>query len=140
MKITGKLIQVTDVQQISNTFKKRSFVIEYIENPQYPEYISFDLIQDRCSIIESFKIDNEIEVSFNLKGRKWINPEGFKKYFNSLHAWKIEMISNKYQKNTENTFKSESESESGPGPGPQFKSQSKHGLESESLNTEELPF
>ena len=138
MKITGKLIQVTDVQQISNTFKKRSFVIEYIENPQYPEYISFDLIQDRCSIIESFKIDNEIEVSFNLKGRKWINPEGFKKYFNSLHAWKIEMISNKYQKNTENTFKSESESESGPGP--QFKSQSKHGLESESLNTEELPF
>jgi len=138
MKITGKLIQVTDVQQISNTFKKRSFVIEYIENPQYPEYISFDLIQDRCSIIESFKIDNEIEVSFNLKGRKWINPEGFKKYFNSLHAWKIEMISNKYQKSTENTFKSELES--GSGSGSQFKSQSKHELDSESLNTEELPF
>lgn len=136
MKITGKLIQVTDVQQISNTFKKRSFVIEYIENPQYPEYISFDLIQDRCSIIESFKIDDEVEISFNLKGRKWINPEGFKKYFNSLHAWKIEIISNKYQKNTENTFKSNSGSESES----QFKSQSKHGLETESLNTEELPF
>ena len=70
MKIIGKLIHLTSIQKVSNTFKKRTFVVEYIENPQYPEYISFELIQERCEIIEPFKIGDEIEVSFNIKGRK----------------------------------------------------------------------
>lgn len=90
MKINGKILEITDIQQISDTFKKRTFVLEYVENPQYPEYVSFELIQDRCELIDSFQVDQEIEVSFNLKGRKWINREGETKYFNSLQAWRIE--------------------------------------------------
>ena len=99
MKIIGKLIHLTSIQKVSNTFKKRTFVVEYIENPQYPEYISFELIQERCEIIEPFKIGDEIEVSFNIKGRKWINSEGSKKYFNSLQAWRIQLNSNQYNEN-----------------------------------------
>jgi hypothetical protein len=90
MKINGKLLEVMETQQVSDSFKKRTFIVEYIENPQYPEYISFELTQDRCELIDSFKVNQEVSVSFNLRGRKWTNPQGETKYFNSLQAWRVE--------------------------------------------------
>ncbi len=90
MKVNGKLIEIQATQQISEAFKKRSFVLEYAENPQYPEYVSFELIQDRCELINNFKEGQDVEVSFNLKGRKWVSPEGVTKYFNTLQAWRVE--------------------------------------------------
>jgi hypothetical protein len=92
MKITGKLVEVMATQQVSDGFKKRTFIIEHTENPLYPEYISFELIQDRCDLVDSFELNQEITVSFNLKGRKWVNPQGETKYFNSLQAWRLEAM------------------------------------------------
>ena len=94
MHITGKIIEINDLQQISESFKKRSFVLEYAENIQYPEYISFELIQDKCSIIDEFHQGDHVTVHFNLRGRKWTNPDGVVKYFNTLQAWRLEKISN----------------------------------------------
>jgi hypothetical protein len=90
MKINGKILEIMDTQQVSDSFKKRTFILEYTENPQYPEYINFELIQDRCELIDSFQVDQDVVVSFNLKGRKWISPAGETKYFTSLQAWRIE--------------------------------------------------
>ncbi len=92
MKVRGKLLEIKETQQVSDTFKKRVFVLEYAGNPQYPEYVSFELIQDRCSLLDGFQPGQEVEVSFNLKGRKWINPQGETKYFNAIQAWRIEAI------------------------------------------------
>ena len=89
MNITGKLIEINPSQQVSDTFKKRSFVVEYAENPQYQEYISFELIQDKCDILDGFSQGEEVIVHFNLRGRKWTNPEGVVKYFTTLQAWRI---------------------------------------------------
>ena len=71
MKITGKILAINDTQQISDTFQKRTFVLTYAEHPQYPEYITFDLVQDRCSLIDGFQVGQDVEVSFNLRGRQW---------------------------------------------------------------------
>lgn len=90
MNIKAKLLEKSDTQQISASFKKREFVVEYSENPQYPEFIKFELIQDRCDLIDAIQPGQEVEVYFNLKGRKWTDPKGEVKYFNSLQAWKIE--------------------------------------------------
>lgn len=90
MHITGKLFEINTTQQVSDSFKKRTFIVEYAENPQYPEYISFELIQDKCDLLDGFNEGEEITVHFNLRGRKWINPEGVAKYFNSLQAWRLE--------------------------------------------------
>ncbi|MEM8894193.1 MAG: DUF3127 domain-containing protein [Bacteroidota bacterium] len=92
MNIKAKLLEKSDTQQISATFKKREFIVEYSENPQYPEFIKFELIQDRCDLIDPIQPGQEIDVSFNLKGRKWTDPKGEVKYFNSLQAWKIERV------------------------------------------------
>ena len=89
MNIKGKLLEKFETTKITETFKKREFVIEYAENPMYPEYVKFELIQDRCDLIEPFSLGDEIDVDFNLKGRKWTDKQGETKYFNSLQAWKI---------------------------------------------------
>ncbi|HLP34778.1 MAG TPA: DUF3127 domain-containing protein [Amoebophilaceae bacterium] len=90
MNITGKLIEINDSQYVSESFKKRAFVLEYIENPQYPEYVSFELVQDKCDLLDGFSVGEEVTVHFNLRGRKWTNADGIVKYFNSLQAWRLE--------------------------------------------------
>jgi len=92
MNIRGKLFEINDVSKVSESFRKREFVIEYKENPQYPEYLKFELIQDKCDLLNNFKVGSIVEVYFNLKGRSWTNPKGEKVYFNSLQAWRLEPI------------------------------------------------
>jgi len=90
MNVKGKILEIFETQNISNTFKKREFVLEYVENPQYPEYLKFEMIQDKCSLLDGLNVGDEVNVYFNLKGRKWTDPKGVDKYFNSLQAWKFE--------------------------------------------------
>ena len=94
MEIKAKLLEKFDTVNVSDTFRKREFVVEYAENPQYPEYIKFELIQERCDQLDQYNIDQEINISFNLRGRKWTNPEGKVIYFNSLQAWKLDAVNN----------------------------------------------
>jgi hypothetical protein len=89
METTGKLVEVFETQQVSDKFKKRDFVLEIAENPQYPETVKFELQQDKCSLIDNYQQGTEITVSFNLRGRSWTNPQGVKQYFNTLQAWKV---------------------------------------------------
>ena len=90
MQIIGKLIKKYDTQVVSDKFQKREFVVEYSEKPEYPTFIKFELIQDKVSIIDNLEIGTTINVSFNLKGRKWTNKQGEEVFFNTLQAWKIE--------------------------------------------------
>ncbi|RJE74672.1 MULTISPECIES: DUF3127 domain-containing protein [Reichenbachiella] len=90
MEIKAKLLEKYDTATFgASGFKKREFVVEYAENPQYPEFVKFELIQDKCEQLDAFNIGQELNVAFNLKGRKWTNPQGQVVYFNSLQAWRI---------------------------------------------------
>ena len=84
MEITGKLLECMDTVQVSERFRKREFVLEYADNPEYPEYIKFELAQDRCELLDSFQPGQKVRVDFDLKGRRWTDPQGQVKYFNSL--------------------------------------------------------
>lgn len=94
MEIKGKLIEIFDEVQISDRFRKREFVIEYADNPQFPEYIKLECIQDKCSMLDNFRLGQDVNVSINLKGRKWTDPRGEVKYFNTIQAWRIEAADN----------------------------------------------
>ena len=93
MNIKGKILEINPTQQINDTFRKREFVLEYAENPQYPEFVKFECIQDKCDLLDTFQSGSDVDVYFNLKGRKWVDPQGVTKYFNSLQAWKIDALS-----------------------------------------------
>ena len=89
MQLSARIIEIFETQNISATFKKREFVLEFIER-QYPEYIKFEFVQDKCDLLDKYQIGQDVNIEFNLKGRKWENPQGEVKYFNTLQAWRIE--------------------------------------------------
>jgi len=90
MEIKAKLIEKYETATLgTGGFRKRVFVVEYAENPEYPEFIKFELIQDKCDELDKFELGAIIDIAFNLKGRKWTNPKGEVVYFNSLQAWKL---------------------------------------------------
>ena len=87
------MLEISDTVQIKETFRKRDFVLEYSDNPQYPEYVKFECIQDKCDMLDNYSVGQDVTVSFNLKGRKWVDPQGETKYFNSLQAWRMQPAS-----------------------------------------------
>ena len=90
MEIVAKLIEKYETATFgTGGFRKREFVVEFAENPEYPEFIKFELIQDKCDDLDQYEIGANITIAFNLKGRKWVNPKGEKVYFNSLQAWRL---------------------------------------------------
>lgn len=89
MEITGKIYAIDETNQVSDTFKKRDLILEYAENPLYPEYIKFEAVQDKTALLDKFKEGDTVSVSFNLRGRPYTNAAGFTTYFNSLVIWKI---------------------------------------------------
>ena len=92
MEIKGKVHEVGATQQVSETFKKRDLIVEYAENPTYPEYIRFEALQDKTGLLDTFKAGDEVEVFFNLRGRPWTDKSGKTSYFNSLVIWRINAV------------------------------------------------
>lgn len=92
MEIRGKVHEIGAVQQVTDTFKKRDLVVQYAENPQFVEYIRFEATQDRTSLFDNLNVGDEVEVSFNLRGRPWTNKDGVTSYFNSLVAWRVAKV------------------------------------------------
>ena len=95
--MTGKLIVKNDAEQITDSFKKREFVLSD-ESSQYPQEIMFQLVQDKCDLIEPYQINDEVKVNFNLRGRRWENPKTNEtKFFVSLDAWRLEKVAQENQ-------------------------------------------
>lgn len=82
----GKLHKKYETEQKSGTFKTREFVILQ-EQGQYPNYVKFQLVQDRCDIIDNIAEGSNIKVYFDLRGREWQD-----KYFTNLQAWRVEGV------------------------------------------------
>lgn len=94
-ELKGKLIEIFDEQQVSESFRKREFVIEKAEQvgeQQYIEQIKFQAVQDKCDMLNGLNKGDEVNVSFNIRGRAWENKEGETKYFTNLDAWRIEAV------------------------------------------------
>lgn len=93
MDITGILKVKGEAEQVSEKFRKREFVLTD-NSSQYPQHISFQLTQDKCGLIDAIAVGSTIKVHFNLRGRMWESPKGEVKYFNTLEAWRIEVVQN----------------------------------------------
>lgn len=99
MEVTGKFYKIQDVQEITEKFKKKEFVLEMSTNPAYVEKVIFQLSQDRVDLIDSYKEGDEVKVHYNLKGREWTSPKGEVKFFNTLDVWKVEDVSSESNDN-----------------------------------------
>ena len=94
-EITGKIIDILPVNQVSDKFRKREFVIEKKEaggSNVFIDYIKFQLLQDKCDLINESYLNEEVKIWFNIKGNRW-ERDGKVNYFTNLDAWKIERSS-----------------------------------------------
>ena len=95
-EIQGKIHSIGATTEFGrNGFTKREFVILLTsegENPTYPNYVALELIKDKCALMDSYKIGDEIKTQFNLTGRLWSGNGKPEKCFTTLQAWKVDPI------------------------------------------------
>jgi hypothetical protein len=93
-ELIGKLVAKYDTVQRTETFKTREFVVEKtddINGRTIVNYIKFQCVQDKTSMMDRVSAGDDIKVYFNIKGSKW-EKEGKTNYITNLDAWRIEQL------------------------------------------------
>jgi hypothetical protein len=86
MQIDGLIYIIGETQEIgSNGFTKRLLVVETQE--QYKQTIPIDFVKDKTSILDSYKVGDNVKVSINLRGNEYNG-----KYYVNLQGWRIEKV------------------------------------------------
>ena len=88
-KAKGKLILKSEPKQITDKFRVMDFVIE-TPDEKYPQKVQFQILNDRISEMDKYLLGEELEVSFDVRGREYAVPGKETKYYNSLNAYKVE--------------------------------------------------
>jgi hypothetical protein len=88
-ELSGTIKLVKDTEVINDKFRKREFVVTE-DSSQYPQVVLFELTQDKCELLDQFKAGQKVKVSFNIRGREWVNRQNETRYFVTLNAWRID--------------------------------------------------
>lgn len=104
-KVEGAIVRIADTVQVNDSFKKREFVVEI--PGEYPQTVLFQTAQAKTEVLDKFGVGEQVEVSFNLRGREWTNPKPKKgedpvRVFNTLDAWRVESVTNNDAKVSQN--------------------------------------
>ena len=83
LTIDGTVKAIFDTQTFDSGFAKREFVITTQE--QYPQDVKFEVVKDKCSLLDGYKVGQPLTVHFNVRGNEYNG-----KYYVNLQAWKIE--------------------------------------------------
>ena len=88
MEVTGRVKMVEQTKEVGTSgFRKRDIVVTTDE--QYPQHISVQFVQDKCDLLDAYKVGDNVKVDINLRGREWTNPQGEVVYFNTIQGWRI---------------------------------------------------
>ena len=75
---------IGEVQSFASGFTKREFVVT-TANDKYPQDIKFDVVKDKCAMLDSFSTGDEVQVNFDIRGREYNG-----KYYVDLSCWKVQ--------------------------------------------------
>ena len=89
-QLEGRVTVIKPTEKISDKFQKREFVV--MSQDKYPQPICLQLTQDKCTMIDAVKEGDKISVNFSLRGREWSGKDGITKYFNTLEAWRVNIL------------------------------------------------
>jgi hypothetical protein len=88
MEIIGKLSELLPEQtgqgKTGNSWRKRSFVIETLDD-QYPKKVCIDAWGDRADSLNTLSMGDELNVSFDIESREYNG-----RWYTNVKAWKIE--------------------------------------------------
>lgn len=90
-KLNGAIKVIGEKVQVSDKFAKREVVLS-VNDTAYEQLISIQFTQDKCDVLNSYAVGQQVEISINIKGREWTSPSGEVKYFNTIEGWRIESV------------------------------------------------
>lgn len=80
----GKIKVINETQSFASGFTKREFVIT-TSHDKYPQDLKFEVVKDKCSLLDSFEAGQDVQVSFDIRGNEYNG-----KYYVNLACWKIQ--------------------------------------------------
>lgn len=91
MEISGRIKMIGETKPVNASgFLKRELVVTTDE--QYPQHVMVEFTQDKCTLLDTFQVNEPVKVSINIRGREWVDPQGVTKYFNSISGWRVERL------------------------------------------------
>jgi len=80
---TGKIKLISDTQTFPSGFSKREFVVTTADG-KYPQDLKFEVVKDKCSILDNYKDGQDVVVNFDIRGNEYNG-----KYYVNLSCWKL---------------------------------------------------
>ena len=99
--IKGAIKLINPIKVISDKFSVREFVVT-TPDAKYPQDILFQTVNDKMAVLESLGVGQQVEVSYNVRGREYAAPGKPVKYYNTLDAWKVQVIGGQTVETTNN--------------------------------------
>ena len=83
-----EILRIDELKTFDSGFKLVEWVVKTSE--QYPQVLKLQSIKEKAEdFIKYNKVGDKVDVSINLRGREWTNPDGEVNVFNTLEAWKV---------------------------------------------------
>lgn len=87
MELKGTLYSKQEKKQVSDNFSKIEFILKV--DGQYPQYLTCQVANAKCDLLNGVNVGDELNLSINLNGRLLTNKEGVEVSFNTLDVYKI---------------------------------------------------
>lgn len=88
-ELSGVVKQVGEPKTFGSGFEKAELVVT-VEDGKYPQDICIEFCQDKTSLLSGVNEGDEVDVSFNIRGREYNG-----RYFNNLVGWKLSVAGGK---------------------------------------------
>ena len=83
-ELVGKIKLINETQSFPSGFMKREFVVTTAHD-KYPQDIKFEIVKDKCGLLDQFEPEQEVQVSFDIRGNEYNG-----RYYVNLSCWKIQ--------------------------------------------------
>lgn len=80
----GNMKWIGDTQTFASGFTKREFVVT-TQHDKYPQDIKFEIVKDKCSLLDQFSVGSDVTVFFDIRGNEYNG-----KYYVNLACWKLQ--------------------------------------------------
>ena len=80
---SGKIKLISNTQNFPSGFSKREFVVTTADS-KYPQDLKFEVVKDKCSLLDSYKEGQDVVVNFDIRGNEFNG-----KYYVNLSCWKL---------------------------------------------------
>lgn len=80
---SGAIKLIEETQTFASGFSKREFVVT--TKDKYPQDLKFEVVKDRCPLLDGFEVGQEVQVNFDIRGNEYNG-----RYYVNLSCWKIQ--------------------------------------------------